>query len=198
MPFGAAHAARAAPAAVVLQAAADDVRLPHVGADLVELPDRAERVDELPGLGLVVGDVEAAVVADHHVVVIARIDPDGVMIAVREPLHLPPGLAAVDGLEERRAALIRDVGVGRIDADLAVVHRPIHRVRQELPRLAGIVRPPDAGLVGIGRGQGPRRVRRRHLRRHHRRRVRAFGSTSVPSSLTPAPVPPLGPTSIDA
>ena len=55
----------------------------------------------------------------------ARIDPDRVVIAVRDALHLAPRLAAVDGLEERRAALVRDLGVGRVDADLAVVHRAI-------------------------------------------------------------------------
>ena len=40
MPFGAARRARAAPAPVVLQPAADVVGLPHVGADRVELADR--------------------------------------------------------------------------------------------------------------------------------------------------------------
>src|SRR5437870_5202663 len=64
-PVLAAHAARAAPAAIVLQAAAHEVRLLHVGADLVELPDRADVVHELPVLRLVVADVEAAVVTDH-------------------------------------------------------------------------------------------------------------------------------------
>src|SRR5690349_3828469 len=84
-------------------------------------------------------------------IAVARIDPDGVVIAVREALHLRPRLPAVDRLEERRASLIRDVGVLGIDADLAVVHRAIHRVRQEPPRLPTIVRPPDSRLVRIGR-----------------------------------------------
>ena len=60
----AARRARAAPAAVVLQAAADVVRLPHVGADCVELADR-QRVHVLPRVRLVVADVEPAVVADR-------------------------------------------------------------------------------------------------------------------------------------
>ncbi len=62
-----ARRARAAPGPVVLQAAAHVVRLPHVGADRVELPG-GHRVDEVPGVALVVAHVEAAVVAVHHVV----------------------------------------------------------------------------------------------------------------------------------
>ena len=106
----AARRARSAPAAVVLQAAADVVRLPHVGADRVELPDR-HGVHVLPGVTAVVGDVETAVVAEHQVIAVLRIDPDRVMVAVRNALDRVPRFAAVGGLEERRTALVGDLRV---------------------------------------------------------------------------------------
>src|SRR4029078_7935909 len=111
-----------------------------------------------PRLRLVPGDVEPAVVADEQMVVVMRVNPERVMVTVRETLHLLPVLAAIGSLEERAAALVRDVRVGGVHADLAVVHRAIHAVRQEPPCLAGIVRPPDARLVGAGCGELPRRV----------------------------------------
>src|SRR5687767_2291012 len=73
------------------------------------------------------------------------------MIAVRDAAHLAPCLAAVNGLEERRAALVSDLRVGRVDAHLAVVHPAIALIREKAPRLAGVVRSPDAALPGIGR-----------------------------------------------
>ena len=108
------------------------------------------------------------------------------------PWTVLPRLAAVDGLEERRAALIRNLGIGGIDAHLAVVHPPIALVRQESPRLAAIVRSPDAALRRIRRG------RRLTAPPPSAAASAAPAARSVPSSLTPAPVPPLGPTSIDA
>ena len=55
------------------------VRPPHVDADLVELADR-HGVDEFPGRGLVVGDVEAPVVADDHMIAVLRINPDRMVV----------------------------------------------------------------------------------------------------------------------
>src|SRR4026208_1242045 len=101
----AARAAWPAPAAVVLQPAAHEIRLPHIGADRVKLSDR-DGVHVLPRLCLVVADVDAAVVADDQVIAVLRIDPDRVMVAVRDALHRAPGLPAVNGFEKRRPPLI--------------------------------------------------------------------------------------------
>ena len=81
--------ARAAPAAVVLQPAADVVRLPHVGADCVELAER-HRFMSSHVVALVVADIEAAIVADDKMLAVARIDPDRVVVAVGLPVHLAP------------------------------------------------------------------------------------------------------------
>src|SRR5262249_12660119 len=144
--------ARAAPAAVVLQPAADEVRLPHVGAHRVELADR-NGVDVLPGVPAVVADVNAAIVSDDEMGAVLRVDPDRVMIAVRNSLDRVPRLAAVGGLEEGRATLIGDFRVGRIDPHLAVVHPAVTLVRQEVPGPSAVVRAPDAALVRIGWGR---------------------------------------------
>ena len=99
---------RTADAAVVLHAAADVVERPRVvDRDPVEL--RQRQVGELPpGLHVVVGLVEPAVVADHHVAVIARVPDDFVVIDVHAAqLQRPPGLAAV--------LAARDVGPRRVD-----------------------------------------------------------------------------------
>src|SRR4029079_15016475 len=147
---GAACRARSAPAPVVLQAAADEVRLPHVSADGVELPD-GYGVDVLPRLTTVVGDVDAPVVADDQMIAVFRIDPDRVMIAVRHPLDGAPRLAAVGRFEEWRATLIGDLRVRRIDPHLAVIHPAVTLVRQNVPGLAAVVRAPDATLRWIRR-----------------------------------------------
>src|SRR5262245_30190787 len=77
-----ARLARAAPTAVILQSAANVVRLSHVHGDRVELR-RRDVVDEFPSRGLVVADIQTAVVADDQVVGVIRIDPQCVVIAVR-------------------------------------------------------------------------------------------------------------------
>src|SRR6185436_5552437 len=95
--------------------------------------------------------IETAVVAEQDVVVVLRIDPDRVMVAVRDARNLTPVLSAVDALEERRPTLVGDLRVGRIDSDLAVIHPAVTLVRQELPGPAAVVRSPDAALLRIGR-----------------------------------------------
>ena len=143
----------------------------------------------LPRFGLVMRNIKAAVVAEQNVIVILRVDPDGVVIAVRNAAHCSPRLAAVDGLEERRAALIRN----RVDADLAGTSsgRPGSTGTSRSCRCRRFARcrssSDRAGAAGC-------RVRRR-IHPLHRRAHRA---APRPSSFTPAPVPPLGPTSIDA
>jgi len=74
--------ARAAPRTVILQSAIHVVRPAHIDSNRVELCRHDSGVDELPCVTAIVADVQAAVIADHDVVAILWIDPDGVMIAV--------------------------------------------------------------------------------------------------------------------
>src|SRR5262245_10971287 len=106
---------RAAPTAVILQAAANVVRLSHVHGDRVELR-RRNVVDELPSRGLVVADIQTAVVADNQVVSVIRIDPQRVVIAVRDALNHLESFAAVGGFVEGSAAGVDDLVVLGVDA----------------------------------------------------------------------------------
>jgi hypothetical protein len=74
--------ARAAPTVVVLQARVDVIRMLIVGGHDIGETGR-HRGDEVPGLALIVADVQATVVADHQMLAIVRIDPDRVLIDVR-------------------------------------------------------------------------------------------------------------------
>ncbi len=148
---GAADLARSAPVVVVLHPAADVERDRHVVAHVVEEPDRQVR-QERPGPGAIVGDRQSAVVADQHVVRVGRIDPDRMDVVV-DRLGDVGGdrLAAVECLVQADAAEIDDLGVGRIDVDLAEVHRPRVGVVHLAPRRAGVVRTIHAGGLGVER-----------------------------------------------
>src|SRR6185437_15680037 len=74
--------ARAAPRIVVLQPGVHVVRMLVVGGNDVGEPGR-HRGDEVPRAALIPADVETAVVADHEVVRVPRIDEDRVLIDVR-------------------------------------------------------------------------------------------------------------------
>src|SRR5437773_8054784 len=82
---------------------------------------------------------------------VSRIDPDGVMIAVRDSLHGVPRLPAVGCLEEWRPALIRNLRIGGIDPNLTVVHPAVALVGEEMPGLPAVIRSPHAALVWIRR-----------------------------------------------
>src|SRR5262245_18865191 len=142
--------ARAAPTAVILQASANVVRLSHVHSDSVELR-RRDVVNELPSRGLVVADIQTAVVADNQVVRVIRIDPQRVVIAVRDALNHLERFAAVGGFVEGGAAGVDDLVVLGVDTNLAVVHRAIVVVAHDAPGLAFIVRAPDAAALRVGR-----------------------------------------------
>src|SRR6185295_17202662 len=81
----AARLAWTTPRAVVLQTAVHVVRLTHVDSDRVELRG-GNRIDKLPRRALIVADVQAAVISDHQVVAVVGIDPDRVIVAVRDAL----------------------------------------------------------------------------------------------------------------
>ena len=157
-----ARGARAAERVRVLQAAVDVVRRRHVDADPVELADR-QVVHLVPGDAAVEGEVEPAVVAEDEVLRVGGIDPERVMIAVhadvvgrahacrwrraRPVTGSRERPAAVVGDEQRRAEDVEALVVGRIDVDLAVVHRPRVDVAHLPPRLAAVV-----GTVGAALG----------------------------------------------
>jgi len=59
---------------------------------------------------------------------IIGIDPDGVIVDMRAALHdrtLFDGCPSVRGVSQRRAAHPDDIGIVRIDPDLAVIGRPV-------------------------------------------------------------------------
>ena len=146
----AARGTRSTPAPVVLQPAVHVIRLPHVGADGVELPDRHDVVI-VERLGLVVADIEPAVVPEQQVTAVAGVDPQGVMVAVAHAADDAERLAAVHGLIEGGTHRIDDLIVRRIDPDLAVVHRAVVVVAHDPPRLPAIIRTPDTALLRIRR-----------------------------------------------
>ena len=78
----AARLTRPSPRTVVLQTAIDVIRLAHVSRDGIELR-RRNRADEFPRRALIVTNIEAAIVADQNVIAVLGIDPNCVMIAVR-------------------------------------------------------------------------------------------------------------------
>ena len=71
------------PRAVILQAAVNVIRFAHVCRDRIKLRGH-NRVDEFPGVTLVITHVQAAIISNAQVFAVLRIDPDRVMIAVRD------------------------------------------------------------------------------------------------------------------
>ena len=139
-------ARRRAPASVVLEAAVHHVGRAHVVADLVELTER-DGVDEIPAPAPVPRDVDAAVVPEHHVVRVGRINPHRVVVHVDalDPVGgegAPAVLGVVHlGSEDPDALVV--VGV---NADLAVVHRTRVGVAHPLPGEPLVLGTEDAAL----------------------------------------------------
>src|SRR5262249_28201137 len=147
--------ARHAPMAVVLQAAADDVRMLHAGADLVELADR-EVVAEQPRLAAVPRNRHAAVAADDQVVRVVGIDPQRVILGVHgaEDVAKVPAAVVRDVEPAIRSEEVYAVAILRVDADLAVVHGPRIQRRPQLPRVAGVAAAVHAAVPARGFDDG--------------------------------------------
>ena len=145
---GVARAAGAAPRLVILQAAVHVVEwLRVVHRDRVEL--RADDVlHVVPRAAAIVGDVHAAVVTEHDVLAIFRVDPKRVCVAVHATAggESDPGLAAVVRFLRIRIQAIHMLGVGRIAAHLAVIPRRAIAGVHQLPRAAGVV----AAIQAVG------------------------------------------------
>ena len=147
----AADRAGAAPVVVVLHAAADVVRRRHVVAHVVEEPD-GQVGKERPGLRLIVGRRQSAVVADDDVVGVARVDPDRVDVVVDRLRDVGRNrLAPVKRLVQADAAEIHHFRVVRIDAHLAEVHRAWIGVVDLPPRRPAVVRAIQACRLRIQR-----------------------------------------------
>ena len=84
-------------------------------------------------------------------VAVPGIDPQRVVVAVRNPGDRSEGLAAVRGFEKRGSAGIDDLFVRRVHADLAVIHRTVVVVAHDMPALALVVRAPHAATFRIWR-----------------------------------------------
>ena len=148
--------ARPAPVVVVLHAAADVVRPLHVEAHMIEQAER-KIGDEGPGLGPVVRDRDAAVVARDDVLGVRGVDPDGVHVVMRDARGVGlDGLAAVDRHLHADAAHVDDVGIRGIDADLREVHGARVGAVRLAPGAARVVGAPEAGLAGVERDRGGR------------------------------------------
>ena len=143
---------RATPAAVVLQAAVDEVRVPGSDLDVVELTDGDVAV-VVPGLHPVPGHVDPAVVAEDHVLPVRRVDPQGVVVHVdlAAVAVVREGLAAVGRAPQPRAQHVDALGVTGVDADLRVVHRARVQGVDPRPGEAAVLRAEDAAvLVAVG------------------------------------------------
>ena len=151
---------------VVLQAAVDVVeRRRVVDVDVVVLRNR-QVSEERPGRRAIVRTIETAVVADHQVIGVLRVDPDDVVVDVHEALaQRVHRLAAVVGDLEDDVGDVDTIDVLRIGVDVAVVHRAGVVVGALLPGHAVVGRAEDAAFavgrldvriedVGVDRGDG--------------------------------------------
>src|SRR4029079_6714173 len=170
--------ARAAPTIVVLKTGVDVVRPLVVSSDDVG-ETGGHRCDEVPGLALVPADVQAAVVADHEVLAVARIDPDRVLVNVRRRVvatgivERGESLSGVERLRDRETGDVDRVRVLRIDTQLTEIHRPRMAVAHEGKRAAAIVGAEHTAARRV-------ELRRRRWRRH--RRLGGYRTTSASST----------------
>ena len=144
--------ARPHPRMSVLSSRIDIVGLVHVHGDPVELTER-DVVHFSPVKGAVPRQIESTVTSEDEMFRISRVDPECMMVAVHADViarrHISIGLearAAVLGHVERRGEHVHAVRVGRVDENLAVVHRSRVELVDSLPTLAAIRRAIDARL----------------------------------------------------
>ena len=116
---GALFRAGSLPRSVVLRAAIDVVGAVHVDADGVELRER-QFVGMVPGAAVVVGDRQPMVVAQQHMVRVAWIDPEGVVIAFIQQAEVPR-LAAVGRFLHATAEQMNAIRIVRVDSELTVI-----------------------------------------------------------------------------
>ena len=125
---------------IILLRAVDVVRGPRVGDDVVELRGGLV-VLARPRIAAIEADRDAAVVRGNHALRILRIDPETVIVAVRN-FHFIEAAPAVGGLEELDIRDVERIGIVRIGDDVHVVPRALkQRVATvyEIPGVAAVV-----------------------------------------------------------
>src|ERR1700683_1054749 len=106
---------------VILQASGYVVeRLFVVRIDVIELRRRVS-IQRLPRFRAIVGHGDLPVVRLPDAIVILRIDPDGMMVAVYVLRNILPSVAAIDGHEEAHGNCVESVLVYGVDALRRVV-----------------------------------------------------------------------------
>jgi hypothetical protein len=128
IPFVAANRAVIAAAGnrdggIILLCAIDVVRRPRIRDDVVELRRRLV-VFTCPGLAAIQADCNATVVRRDHSFCILRIDPQTVIVAVRN-FNLVEVAAAVGGLEELHVGYVNRIGILRIGDHVHVIPRAL-------------------------------------------------------------------------
>ena len=141
-----ANHARPAPCGVVLHAAVDVVGLLHVDCDVIELTHRIV-VQVFPALRAVAAHPDTAVVAVDQVTGISWVDPQRMVIRVNLRVALEERPARVVGDGQFAAENIDPLFVIRIDADLAVIHRPRIQAVHPCPCFALVFGPKYAAFL---------------------------------------------------
>ena len=154
---------RPTPVVVILHAATHVVRRLHVEAHMVEQADR-HIGKERPRAAHIVRRGETTVTADDHVIRVLRIDPDAMHVVVRHQGHIGfEGAAAIERQVQANATHVNAIGIHRIDAQLAEIHRACIRVALLGPRRAAIVRLVQSGHARDNAARGRRRRCRVHV-----------------------------------
>ena len=157
--------ARAAPIAVVLQAAAHHVRALHVVVDVIELRER-HRVHDFPRLRAVEAHLPAAIRTRENPFRVERVDPHGLMVTVHVVRNRAEGAPAVLREVQRTRQRVHAIRILRVHPDVRVIEGTEIDVRITVhcaPRLAGVIRTPElAFTLGFGEHIHDVRIAWRH------------------------------------
>ena len=145
VPFVAANRAFIAAAGnrhggIILLRAVDVVRRPRVGDDVVELRGRLV-VLACPGLAAIQADGNAPIVRGDHSFCILRIDPQAVIVAMRN-FNFIEVAATIGGLEELHVGDVNSIRILRIGDYVHVVPRALKQAVAavyEIPSVAAVI-----------------------------------------------------------
>ena len=132
---------------VVLLRSIDVIRIEIVGRQVIELRGRLV-VDVAEGVPAVQRDIRAAVIALNHPLVVCRIDPEIVVVAVRRGhgSKCAPAIGAPVQIEVVAVNRLRILGIGR---QMGVIPGPREQIligRNLLPGLSKVVRAIESAL----------------------------------------------------
>ena len=129
----------------ILQATVDPVRIPHVHGDGVVLGG-VDVLEALPARPLIVGQVQATVIALVEAVLVVGIQPDGVPAVSRSPApRRPPlqGPPAIAGVLEADVGVVGELVIVGADGHVVVVEGSAPVAVHVLPALAAVFGPVD-------------------------------------------------------